>query len=95
MIEITDSMFGSNSASGRDGVGGGGVLCAWNGHARVERSIFERNMAMKGGGVMIINNSSLRMLDSNFISNKANWIGEIKASYSNITIYMHNQLPVL
>ena len=72
MIEITDSIFGSNNASGRDEVGGGGLLCGWNGHASVER----RNMAMKDGGVMIINNSSLRMLDSNFVNNKTTGLEE-------------------
>ena len=86
MIEITDSIFESNSASGQDEVGGGGVLCVWNGYISVEGSVFEQNMAMKDGGVMIINNSSLRMLDSNFINNKAYWIGGIKADDSNITI---------
>jgi predicted outer membrane repeat protein len=86
MVEITDSTFGYNSASGMDEVGGGGALCVWNGYARVEGTILEGNEAAKDGGVMIINNTDLTMLNSHVVNNKAYRIGGIKASYSNITI---------
>ena len=86
MIEINDSIFRSNNAAGLDEVGGGGALCVRSGYISVERSIFEHNMAMKDSGVMIIENSTLRMLDTVFINNRASWIGGIKATSSNITI---------
>ena len=86
MIEISDSMFRSNNAAGLDEVGGGGVLCVRSGYISVERSIFEHNMAMKQSGVMIVENSTLRMLDTTFVNNRASWIGGIKASSSSVSI---------
>ena len=41
---------------------------------------------MKQIGVMIIENSTLRMLGTTFVNNRASWIGGIKASSSSISI---------
>ena len=63
-LDVNNSTFTYNSATGIDEAGGGGVICVSEGSIRINNSHFEHNVAAKDGGVMKVDNSHAMVYDS-------------------------------
>ena len=85
-LDINNSTFTYNSATGIDEAGGRGVACISEGSIRINNSHFEHNVAAREGGVMKVDNSHVVFYDSEFNSNTASESGGIVAVSCDTTL---------
>ena len=79
MLEINQSTFTHNTATGVDECDDGGALCVRDGYVNIDTSNFEHNRAWEDaiGGVMEIDRSNISLSNSNFTHNTASRSGGV------------------
>ena len=70
-VSVTNCRFTYNSAEPQNSGNEGGVLALFSSDAEIYRSVFTGNSAAHGGGVIICQNTSVRIVRSEFFNNDA------------------------